>query len=65
MPFKKDLLRLTSIFILLIIFLIFGGFYLLQGAYLYSTIILGSIDTPVHLDGAEREQEEREVLGRI
>jgi len=43
MPLKKDLLQLTSIFILLIIFLLFAVYYLLHGAYLYSTILLGSM----------------------
>jgi len=43
MPLKKDVLQLTSIFILLIIFLIFVAYYLLQGAYLHSTILLGSM----------------------
>jgi len=43
MPLKKDVLHLTSIFILLIIFLIFAAYYLLQGAHLHSTILLGSM----------------------
>jgi len=43
MPLKTDVLQLTSIFILLIIFLLFAAYYLLQGAYLHSTILLGSM----------------------
>jgi len=43
MPLKKDLLQLTSIFILLIILLLFAAYYLLQGAHLHSTILLGSM----------------------
>jgi len=43
MPLKKDLHHLTSIFILLIIFLLFAVYYLLQGAYLHSTILLVSM----------------------
>jgi len=43
MPLKKDVLQLTSIFILLIIFLLFAAYYLLQGAYLHSTFFLASI----------------------
>ncbi len=43
MSLKKDVLQLTSIFILLIIFLIFAAHYLLQGAYLHSTILFGSM----------------------
>jgi len=43
MPLKKDLLQLTSIFILLNIFLIFAAYYLLQGVYLHSTILIASM----------------------
>jgi len=43
MPLKKDLLQLTSIFTILIIFLLFAAYYLLQGAHLHSTILLGSM----------------------
>jgi len=43
MTLKRDFLQLTSIFILLIIFLIFAAYYLLQGAHLHSTILLASM----------------------
>jgi len=43
MSFKKDLLQLTSIFTILIIFLLFAAYYLLQKAYLHSTILLASM----------------------
>jgi len=43
MPLKKDVLQLTSIFILLIIFLIFGGYFLLLGSYLRGALLLGSM----------------------
>jgi len=43
MPLKKDILQITGIFAILIIFLIFGGFYVLQGAYIRSALLLGSM----------------------
>jgi len=43
MPLKKDVLQLTSIFAIMIIFLIFGGFYVLQGAYIRGALLLGSM----------------------
>jgi len=45
MPLKKDVLQLTSIFILLLISLLFAGYYLLQEAYLHSTILIASMIT--------------------
>jgi len=43
MPFKRDVLQFTSIFISQIIFLIFAAYYLLQGAYIHSTILIGAM----------------------
>jgi len=43
MRLKKDVLQLTSIFVILIISLLFAAYYLLQGAYFHSTILLGSM----------------------
>jgi len=45
MPLKKDVLQLTSIFVVLITLLIFGGYFLFQGAFFFGIgiIFLGSI----------------------
>jgi len=43
MSLEKDVLQLASIFALLIIFLIFGGFYLSRGAHVRGVILLGSL----------------------
>jgi len=65
MPLKKDFLQLTSIFKLLILFLIFTAYYLLHGAHLYSTIFLGSMITLfilIVLKGKSMKEKYSEVL---
>jgi len=43
MSIKKDLLQLTTIFVILIILLIFGGYYLILEAYFRGFLLIGSM----------------------
>jgi len=43
MSLKKDVFQLTSIFAILIIFLIFGGYFPLLGSYLSGALLFGSM----------------------
>jgi len=43
MPLKKDILQLTGIFVIQIIFLIFGVYFLFQGGFIPGAVLIGSV----------------------